>query len=152
MKTSRSTAYIVGIIIIIVIAVGVYASTRGSHSGMTQETASTTPETAQADTGDRTLITSVTYSCDKGKTIAVSYYDGPEAPAAKPGEIPTPTGSADVSLDDGATTTLGQTISADGARYATSDDSFVVWNKGKDVLVMRDNSMDLDYTNCTEQQ
>jgi membrane-bound inhibitor of C-type lysozyme len=150
MNTSRSTAYIVGIIIIIVIAIGVYASTRGSHSDVTQ-TASTTPETTQQDTSNRTLTTALTYSCDKGKTVSVAYYEGPEAPQPAPGEMPTPTGTADVSLDGGATTTLNQTISADGVRYATADDSFVVWNKGKNVLVMRNNSMDLDYTNCTQQ-
>jgi len=144
----RSLTYI--IIIVLIIGIAVYAEIRHSHSDTATSDAGMTATTQQT-AADRTLTTTVAYSCDKGKTITVAYYEGPEMPQPAPGEMPTPTGTADVSLDGGATTTLNQTISADGVRYATADDSFVVWNKGKDVLVMRDNSMDLDYTNCTQQ-
>lgn len=94
-------------------------------------------------------ITQATYSCDKGKTIAAAYYEGPAAPELKSGEPPTPTGWVEVSIGGAATTTLHQTISADGTRYANDDESLVFWSKGNTALIMRDNSMDLNYTNCT---
>jgi membrane-bound inhibitor of C-type lysozyme len=104
----------------------------------------------------RTFITTATYTCDKGKRITASYYHGPEAPKSLEGESasssqdgpPTPTGSVDVSIDGAARTTLAQTLSADGARYANSDESLVLWNKGTTALIMRNNTMDLNYTNC----
>lgn len=88
------------------------------------------------------------YSCDKGKFITAAFFTGSTTAPAQPGQPPVPTGTADVSLDGGATTTLHQTLSADGARYATADESFVFWNKGNEALIMRNNSMDLTYTNC----
>ena len=94
-------------------------------------------------------IATATYQCDGGAMITAAYFEGPPAPATAPGQPPTPTGSAQVSLDGGATmTTLQQTISADGVRYANADESFVFWSKGDEALVMRNNAMDLGYTNC----
>ncbi len=101
-----------------------------------------------AAAGSRTFLTTVTYSCDEGRTITASYYKGEEAPQPAEGEMPMPTGSVDVAIGEEATTTLSQTISADGARYANADESLVFWSKGDSALVMRNNSMDLDYTNC----
>jgi membrane-bound inhibitor of C-type lysozyme len=96
----------------------------------------------------RKLITTAVYSCDNDKAITASYFDGDPAPEVGPGEMPRPTGSVDVRIGDEATATLKQTISADGARYATADESLVFWNKGNEALIMRNNSMDLDYRNC----
>lgn len=90
------------------------------------------------------------YACDKGKFIDAAFFDGTTTPAVQPGQPPQPTGTAAVSIDGGATTTLRQTVSADGARYASADESFVFWSKGNQALIMRDNSMDLAYTNCTK--
>lgn len=101
---------------------------------------------------ERTLISTVTYSCDGEKSIVASYYEGLETQEPEQGEMPTPTGSVEVSLDGGASMTLAQTISASGVRYANEDESFVFWNKGNEALVMRDNSMDLEYTNCTSDE
>jgi membrane-bound inhibitor of C-type lysozyme len=98
---------------------------------------------------ERSLTATAVYRCDGGKSIAAAYYEGPAAAQPAPGEAPTPTGSVDVSINGAATTTLAQTVSADGARYASADESLVFWNKGDTALIMRDNSMDLDYTNCT---
>lgn len=87
-------------------------------------------------------IAQVHYVCDGGKTIDVSYYSGGPAPTPKPGEPPTPTGSAKVVLSDGRTMSLKQTISADGARYSNGnpmiagDESFVFWSKGNGALVL----------------
>lgn len=139
--------WIIGIIIIIIIAFGVWwfwgggSSAQPTSGEQSQEQSVATP---------RTPITTAVYACDGGKSITATYYNGPEAPTPQPGQPPQPTGSADVSLDGGATTTLAQTISADGARYASSDGSFVFWSKGDQALIMRDNSMDQDYQNCTQ--
>jgi len=88
------------------------------------------------------------YACDKGKFIDAAFYEGSTTTPVQPGQPPVPTGTADVALDGAATTTLHQTLSADGARYANADESFVFWNKGNEALIMRNNSMDLTYTNC----
>ncbi len=96
----------------------------------------------------RTLLGSATYFCDAGKSIEAKFYSGKEMEAPLPGEMPQPTGTLDVSLDNGPVMNLRQTISADGVRYANSDESLVVWSKGTTVLVMRNNTMDLAYTNC----
>ncbi len=93
----------------------------------------------------------VTYLCTGGKNITVVYYEGPQMPPPNPGEPPSPTGSADVSLDDGPVVTLRQTISASGVRYADNDESVVFWNKGNEAFVMRDGSVDPDYAECAAQ-
>jgi membrane-bound inhibitor of C-type lysozyme len=98
-----------------------------------------------------TPIATATYRCDAGKFITAAYYKGVDTPVAQ-GEMPKPGGYVEVSIDGGATTTLRQTISADGARYASADESLVFWNKGDTALIMRGNSMDLTYTNCTARQ
>jgi membrane-bound inhibitor of C-type lysozyme len=94
-----------------------------------------------------TPIASATYTCDAGKTLAATYYAGTPVTVA-PGERPVPTGWAMVSIDGGPEVRLSQTLSADGARYANADESLVFWNKGNEALIMRDNAMDLAYTNC----
>jgi hypothetical protein len=43
---------------------------------------------------------------------------------------------------------LNQTISADGARYANSDESFVFWSKGDGALVL-ENNVEKSYLGCT---
>ena len=97
-----------------------------------------------------TPIALTRYVCDDGKYINAAFYDGSTAPAPAPGQPPLPTGTAEVSLDGIASTTLHQTRSAVGARYANDDESFVFWNKGNEALIMRNNQMDLDYKNCTD--
>ncbi|HVY35921.1 MAG TPA: MliC family protein [Candidatus Paceibacterota bacterium] len=92
--------------------------------------------------------TIVSYACDAGKTITATFYDGPVIPPTTPDAPPTPTGTAHVILSDGRTFDLGQTISADGVRYATPDESFVFWSKGDGALVLENNTEGA-YTNCT---
>lgn len=99
----------------------------------------------------RTLTASVVYMCDGGKTISAAYYEGKVMDEAAPGEMPHPTGTVDVAIGETATTTLRQTVSASGVRYANSDESLVFWNKGDEALVMRNNAMDLAYTNCSSE-
>ena len=79
------------------------------------------------------------YSCDGGKTITALYSEGTAKPATQAGGPPIPGGSAALTLSDGRTMTLAQTISADGVRYANADESFVFWNKGNGALVLENN-------------
>lgn len=92
-------------------------------------------------------IATVTYSCDAGKGIVATFYQGATKPAAGPNQPPTPGGSALIKLSDGRTMTLNQTISADGGRYANADESFVFWGKGNTALVL-ENNQQKGYTGC----
>ncbi|HUX11998.1 MAG TPA: MliC family protein [Spirochaetia bacterium] len=61
-------------------------------------------------------VTKVTYACDNGVTIEASYYADRRVT---------------LNLSDGRSYSLAQVISADGARYANTDESFVFWSKGQ---------------------
>jgi membrane-bound inhibitor of C-type lysozyme len=93
------------------------------------------------------LIATVSYACDAGKTINASFYDGTSTPATAT-QPPVPGGSVTVTLSDGRTATLPQTISADGARYANADESFIFWEKGSGAFVMENNQQ--TYANCLD--
>jgi membrane-bound inhibitor of C-type lysozyme len=93
-------------------------------------------------------INIVAYTCNIGKVIIAKYYQGENKPAVKPDQPPTPGGSVALSLSDGRSVTLAQTISADGARYADPDESFVFWSKGNGAFVTENNSKDTTYKNC----
>ena len=80
-------------------------------------------------------IATATYLCDGGKSITAVYYKGVTTPVA-PGQPPVPSGVVALTLSDGRAMTLGQTISADGGRYANDDESFVFWSKGNGALVL----------------
>jgi len=93
-------------------------------------------------------VAAAVYTCDSNRYISAAFYEGPEAPEPLPGQPPTPTGWLEVSFDGSASTTLAQTLSADGARFANEDESLIFWNKGNEALIMHGNNMDLEYTNC----
>jgi membrane-bound inhibitor of C-type lysozyme len=95
------------------------------------------------------LIAQVHYQCDGGKTIDAGYYQGAQVPQPVPGEPPVPTGSAKVALSDGRSLTLAQTLSADGARYASKDESFVFWSKGNGALVL-ENNQEKSFIGCVK--
>lgn len=159
----RSIIWIV-VVIIVLVGLGVYfymnsasPSSAVSDSGATDTAASTTASHSVGP--DSTAIATAVYSCDNGHTIAAAYFAGPaQTTTVQTGQPPVPNGIAEVSLDGGPTTTLTQTISADGARYSDGNpqiaqgepgaETFVFWNKGNTALIMRNNSMDLTYTNC----
>ena len=92
-------------------------------------------------------IATALYSCNGGKTITASYYQGAAAPAPAEGQPPTPTGSVKLVFGDGQMMALAQTISADGGRYANADESFVFWNKGNGVMVL-ENGAEKNYVGC----
>ena len=92
------------------------------------------------------LIAQANYICNEGKTIEAAFYKGEEKPV-QPGEMPIPSGSVKIVLSDGRNLDLAQTISADGARYANSDESFVFWSKGNGALVL-ENNVEKSYIGC----
>lgn len=92
------------------------------------------------------LIVQVSYICNDSKTINISFYKGAER-SVQPGEMPIPSGSVKIVLSDGRNLDLSQTISADGARYANSDESFVFWSKGNGALVL-ENNVEKSYIGC----
>jgi hypothetical protein len=83
-----------------------------------------------------TLINQVTYICSGNKTINAAFYVSKgESKPVQPGEPPIPTGSVKLVLSDGRNFDLQQTISADGGRYANSDESFIFWSKGDTAFI-----------------
>ena len=93
------------------------------------------------------FVATVSYGCDASRTVLASYYSGESKPAL--GDQPSiPGGAVVVSLSDGRSMTLHQTISADGARYANVDESFVLWNKGSGVMIL-EHDQEQSYTHCS---
>lgn len=92
----------------------------------------------KAPTGTNGVITA-NYSCNAGKTIGAVFNTDKKNVA--------------LTLSDGRTMTLQQTISADGARYSdgdptiAGDESFVFWSKGNAALVLEDNE-EKSYIGC----
>jgi membrane-bound inhibitor of C-type lysozyme len=92
------------------------------------------------------LITQAVYVCNEDKTINAAFYRGETKPVA-PGQPPIPAGSVKIILSDGRNFDLPQTLSADGARYANSDESFVFWSKGDGAIVL-ENNVGKNYVGC----
>lgn len=92
------------------------------------------------------LVAQVAYICNGDKTIDAAFYKG-ESKSVEPGEPPIPSGNVKIVLSDGRSFSLPQTLSADGARYANSDESFVFWSKGNGALVL-ENNVEKSYIGC----
>ena len=95
----------------------------------------------------QTPTNSASYICDGNKKITADFYDGISKPAPSPDQPPIPGGSVKINLDDGRSLDLNQTISANGGRYANTDESFVFWDKGNGAMVL-ENGNQTNYTNC----
>jgi membrane-bound inhibitor of C-type lysozyme len=77
------------------------------------------PQNTGAEKATGSIINSVTFSCSGNKTIhAVFFADKTE-----------------LTLSDGRHLLLLQAISASGARYANTDESFVFWTKGNTAFI-----------------
>lgn len=83
-------------------------------------------------------INTVSYQCEAGKTVSAAYF-APQEGNDK--------GSVTLTLEGGKTMELAQVVSADGARYANGDESFVFWSKGNTVLVL-ENNIEATYKGC----
>lgn len=81
-------------------------------------------------------IATARFACDHGRRIQASFYQSPA------------TGHVRLSLSGGRSLTLPHVISADGARYANSDESFVFWNKGTGATITENGRP--TYTGCIQ--
>jgi membrane-bound inhibitor of C-type lysozyme len=123
------------VIVIILAGVGIWSVIKGNkNSSFSSFSSSSSP------------IAQVTYICNSDKTIDAAFYKGETIPV-EPGEPPIPSGSIKIILSDGRNFDLPQTISADGVRYANSDESFVFWSRGNGALVLEDN-VEKSYIGC----
>jgi membrane-bound inhibitor of C-type lysozyme len=133
--------YILIVVILAAIAGGgilgyQYFNDRGNKSPLSSSSPSPSPSP----------VAQVTYICNGDKTIDAAFYKGEPKPV-EPGEPPIPSGSVKIVLSDGRSFNLPQTISADGSRYANSDESFVFWSKGNGALVL-ENNVEKGYIGC----
>lgn len=76
----------------------------------------------------------VDYTCDGGKTIVAEYLNS--------------TNQVDLTLSDGRSMVLNQAVSADGARFANADETFVFWNTGNTAFVEEGVNGTTTYSNC----
>jgi membrane-bound inhibitor of C-type lysozyme len=130
------------VVIVLVIAFAIQRNYNKSKTTPVTIPVTTTTPVVTPETG-----TTVSYSCDAGKTITAVYYQGQSTPSTNPDQPPIPGGSVILSLSDGRTMTLAQTISADGTRYSNADGSFVFWGKGNGAVVL-DNNQSKSFTGC----
>lgn len=91
------------------------------------------------------FVNQASYKCDGDKSIQAVFYTGQPAPV-KPGQPPIPNGSVNLSLSDGRKLSLPQTLSADGIRFANSDESFIFWSTGDTAFINEGNTE--TYKNC----
>jgi len=77
--------------------------------------------------------TTAIFKCDGAKTIAATFY-------------PTDDKYVDLVLSDGRNMSVPHAISADGARYANTDESFVFWNVGETAFITESNTT--TFANC----
>ncbi len=104
-----------------------------------------TPKVTESVISTQHVVGKAAYSCSVGKSITATYSEG-DVPVSVAGQAPTPNGSVLVTLSDGRTLTLPQTISGSGVRYADTLETAVFWNKGNGVM-LTENGQEL-FTNC----
>jgi membrane-bound inhibitor of C-type lysozyme len=83
-------------------------------------------------------ISKVKYACVDSKTIEAAYFAD----------------KVDVTLSDGRSMSLPQTMSGSGARYANADESFVFWNKGDTAFITEgtDPNAPPTFADCVEEK
>jgi len=91
-------------------------------------------------------VATVQYSCAGGKSLAAAYFDGPARTA--PDGQPIPGGRVVLTLADGKTLTLPQTLSGSGIRYANQGETFVFWSKGDTAFVEEGPKQTVTYEKC----
>ena len=83
----------------------------------------TLPKNTVVEKATSGIINSVTFSCAGNKTIQALFFEN----------------KVELALSDGRHMLLLQAISASGARYANTDESFVFWNKGNTAFIEESN-------------
>lgn len=76
-----------------------------------------------------------TFLCDSGKNITATFRAGTND-------------TVDLVMSDGRNFSLPREISASGARYATSGEELIFWNKGNTAFILENNTT--TYVNCVE--
>jgi membrane-bound inhibitor of C-type lysozyme len=110
------------ILIIIIIVLGVVFLVRKTRP-------------AEQSPATDTNTTEVSYRCDASKTIDAVYHHSAD--------------TVDVTLSDGRVMNeLSHTLSADGARYTTDDESFVFWSRGNGAFITENGTTTFD--NCID--
>lgn len=138
------TILIIIAILLIVVSGALYVENRKSHQQSENETLlnqnqiqdnsnTSTTQTTQPDVVAR-------FVCPTGAYIDAKFYNKE------------PNNSVDITLSDGRNYKLPQVISASGARYANSDESFVFWNKGDMAFTLENDKIALNecYTKSQE--
>jgi membrane-bound inhibitor of C-type lysozyme len=92
-------------------------------TGISCQNQKSLPKNTVAEKATGRIINSVTFSCVGNKTIQVFFFED----------------KAELTLSDGRHMQLLQAISASGARYANTDESFVFWNKGNTAFIEESN-------------
>lgn len=77
----------------------------------------------------------VTFNCSDSKTITATFYPADDK-------------YVDLQLSDGRNMSVPRAISASGARYAKSDESFVFWNKGDNAFITEGANSTETYSAC----
>ena len=92
-----------------------------------------------------------TYICKNNKIISAKFYiqTYPIPTPSKNESLMQPTGSVDVTLNDGRGYHLLETISSSGVRYANKDASFIFWIKGTQAIILENNAKST-YKDCEE--
>jgi membrane-bound inhibitor of C-type lysozyme len=90
--------------------------------------------TKQPDEASSSIST--LFTCKDSKSITAVF------------SAPTASSSVELTLSDGRTFTLPQAISASGARYANTDETFVFWNKGDTAFITEGVKKLETYTDC----
>jgi len=88
------------------------------------------PKNTGEDKATGSIINSVTFSCAGNKTIQALFFAD----------------KAELTLSDGRHRLLLQAISASGARYANTDESFVFWTKGNTAFI--EESQKITFKDC----
>ena len=142
MKTSKVLAIITITLILAVLILLVLRMPQAATPAANTPHASETSQTQVP-----TPVASVAYACDAGNSLTAAFFEGTTTTPTNPSLPPVPAGTVTVALSDGRTMTLTQTISADGARYANKDESFVFWGKGNGLIILEEGKAKM-FTGC----
>lgn len=118
---------------LVILGILYYASARSdSGTGAVSGSAPAAPSDMTGQTaGDTAKAITATFSCADHRSITAVF---------TPNQV-------QLTLSDGRTLTLPQALSADGGRYANTDESFVFWNKGNTAFVTENGTN--TYDSCT---
>ena len=105
-------------------------------------------KTEEESVDSKQLIATASFVCDSNRTIDAEFYDDETevATSSDSNQPPVPSGSVKLTFAGGTTVDLPQTISADGARYANADETFIFWNKGDGAFIEENGQT--TFSNC----